>query len=175
MTKRFTTVSRLSPSTTRRVLLAYLPACSTVNRLDIYYPFLHRIFGYFNRQASFPEVKLGLDNILQQIRHKPGLVKLLRAASEEYRIYSQQPIKDQLWCWMLQSSGVTKALLWTSAAIADSEFQRELLYWLWKAAIQPVRRELPRVSFQGSWSFASGLVDWSRPKGKGTDLCNCKI
>ena len=104
-----------------------------------------------------------LDEILLQIRQKSGFENFLRAESEEYFLSAAQegPIVV-LNVTLLRSDAIllTKAQV-TSIALPnlsyasmikylgkggnttdDNEAKREMLEWLWKAAVQPVLREL---------------------------------
>ena len=104
-----------------------------------------------------------LDYILQQIRQKPGFEHFLRVASEESLLSAAEegPIVA-LNVTELRSDAilVTKekvtniglphlsyaSMVWSLdigplAARDDNEFQREILEWLWKAAVQPVLRD----------------------------------
>jgi len=107
------------------------------------------------------KVAQGLDDIIAQIRQKPGFENFLRAESQAYLLSAAQegPIVV-LNVTELRSDAilVTKAEVTSiplphlshdsmimyirSTATADNGIKREFLEWLWKAAVQPVLREL---------------------------------
>ncbi|KAF8456990.1 hypothetical protein BGX38DRAFT_1161378 [Terfezia claveryi] len=77
-----------------------------------------------------------LDYVLQQIRQKPGFGTFLRAESELYLLSAAQegPIV------VLNATNLrSDAILLTKTQVT---IKREMLEWLWKAAVQPVLRKL---------------------------------
>ena len=106
------------------------------------------------------KIAIDLNEKLEQIRQKPGFQTFLRAGSKEYFLSAAQegPIvvlnatslrsdailltKEQVTSIPLpelSDNSVTKHLRSSSS---DNGAQRETLDWLWKAAVQPVLREL---------------------------------
>jgi len=107
------------------------------------------------------KVAQDLENILLQIRQKPGFENFLRAESEAYLLSAAQegPIvvlnvtelrSDAI---LLTKAGVTSTALphlshtsmikfCSASTDTDNEAKRGSLEWLWKAAVQPVLREL---------------------------------
>ncbi|KAF8456980.1 CHAT domain-containing protein [Terfezia claveryi] len=117
------------------------------------------------QQAAFHwrnKAATDLDDILQQIRQKPGFETFLREESEEYFSSAAQegPIvvlnttklrsdallltKEEVTSIPLPhlSHASTVRYLDASAASTDNKVKREMLEWLWKAAVRPVLREL---------------------------------
>jgi len=110
------------------------------------------------------KVAQDLDNILLQIRQKPGFENFLRTESEGdlYSAAQEGPIvvlnatqlcSDAI---LVTTAGVRNIALphlshasmakycgaCTCTVTDDNDFRRELLQWLWKAAVQPVLQEL---------------------------------
>ncbi|KAF8418367.1 CHAT domain-containing protein [Terfezia claveryi] len=103
-----------------------------------------------------------LDYVLQQIRQKPGFGTFLRAESELYLLSAAQegPIvvlnatnlrSDAILLTKTQVTSIalpdltqarTMKYFGKSGATDDNEVKREMLEWLWKAAVQPVLRKL---------------------------------
>jgi len=114
-------------------------------------------------QPQRPErskVARDLNNILLQIRQKPKFENFLGAESEKYLLSAAQegPIV-MLNATKLRSDGilVTKTevksialprlsyasmMKYCSVSIDDNKDKREMLQWLWKAAVEPILREL---------------------------------
>ena len=114
------------------------------------------------------QVAKDLEHILQQVRQKPGFKNFLRAESETYLLSAAQegPIvvlndsKLRIDAIIITKAGVRSiALPCLSTSINeylycgtgictvhdskdDNQAKRESLEWLWKAAVQPVLREL---------------------------------
>ena len=103
-----------------------------------------------------------LDNILVQIRQKPGFENFLRAESEPYLFSAAQAgpivvlnvtqLRSDAIILMnakvgsiplphLSYASMIKYYI-TSAATLDNTLHRKFLEWLWKAAVQPVLQEL---------------------------------
>ena len=103
-----------------------------------------------------------LDDILQQIRQEPGFQTFLRAESEEYFLSAAQegPIvvlnatklrTDAILLTKVQVTSIPLPELSHESVVKhldssrptdDNKGRREMLEWLWEAALQPVLREL---------------------------------
>ncbi|KAF8417974.1 CHAT domain-containing protein [Tirmania nivea] len=108
------------------------------------------------------KVAKDLDTILQQIRQNPGFENFLRAESKEHLLSAAQegPIvvlnvtvlrSDAILLTKAQVSSIALPHLshasmtnyfGKSGTIDDNKVKRQLLEWLWKAAVQPVLQEL---------------------------------
>ena len=106
------------------------------------------------------EVSKGVDNILRQIRQKPGFQTFLLAESEEYFLTAAQqgPIvvlngtelrsdailvtKEQVTSIPLPKLSHASMHKYLGTSTNENGLKREMLEWLWKAAVEPVLREL---------------------------------
>ncbi|KAF8421683.1 CHAT domain-containing protein [Tirmania nivea] len=137
-----------------------------------------------------------LDDILQQIRQKPGFKTFLRAESEEYFLSAAQegPIvvlnatelrsdailltKQQVTSISLPQLSHASVVRYLGACTEDNEVKRELLEWLWKSAVQPVLWELgfypnavdplPRIWWIGVGLLAQAPIHAAAKFTKGT-------
>ncbi|KAF8416573.1 CHAT domain-containing protein [Tirmania nivea] len=105
-------------------------------------------------------VSKDLEVKLKEIREKPGFETFLRAESEEYLLSTAQegPIvvlnatelrSDAILVTEAQVTSITLPDLsyasvgkYLGTSTDDNEVKREMLEWLWKAAVQPVLRKL---------------------------------
>ncbi|RPB27802.1 hypothetical protein L211DRAFT_778853 [Terfezia boudieri ATCC MYA-4762] len=142
-------LQELCRSVTNSQLLDYR---TEISDLKEQYPELAKDYDSLRQELDSPnKVVKDLDNILLQIRQKPGFKYFLRAESEEYFLSAAQegPIV------------VLNVTELRSDAILLSKSQ--MLEWLWKAAVQPVLRELgfyPKVvdPLPRVWWIGIGLM-----------------
>ena len=142
------------------------------------------------------KVAKDLDDILHQIRQKPGFQTFLCAESEEYLLSAAQegPIvvlnttklrSDAILLTQARATSIplphlshTSVIKHLGTRIYDSEAKRDMLEWLWKAAVQPVLRELgfypkavdplPRVWWIGVGLLARAPIHAATKVAKGT-------
>ena len=146
------------------------------------------------------KVAIDLNDILQQIRQKPGFQTFLLAESEEYFLSAARegPIivlnasklrsdailltKEQVTSIPLHKLSHTLVVKHFSTSSNDNGDKREILHWLWKAAVQPVLQELgfypkavdplPRIWWLGVGLLAQAPIHAAVKFTKGTVKLN---